>query len=198
MSSCVVCNTLNKVMKRCTRCRNAFYCSRSCQIKHWPEHKNLCQVFSSDSCNNVEKSSNNDKLPLKTESLLTTCVETCGRTISVHCNHVKHKLFIPSTLQAKEIIELISKTVHILPSKIKLIAKGIVVTEQTVEDVLFVKKIKVIMAVGEVSENEDGLHTGDIEMIMEQLSVSRNVAVKGLRFSNGNLVDAILHIGNNL
>ena len=27
---------------RCGQCRDTFYCSRSCQRQHWPEHKELC------------------------------------------------------------------------------------------------------------------------------------------------------------
>ncbi len=26
----------------CSRCRCAVYCSRACQVSHWPEHKDLC------------------------------------------------------------------------------------------------------------------------------------------------------------
>ena len=28
---------------RCSECRTALYCNRTCQLKHWPVHKNICQ-----------------------------------------------------------------------------------------------------------------------------------------------------------
>lgn len=31
-----------KKLKKCGRCRNITYCSRECQVKHWPDHKKLC------------------------------------------------------------------------------------------------------------------------------------------------------------
>jgi hypothetical protein len=30
--------------KRCSRCKVARYCSRDCQIKHWPDHKLVCRA----------------------------------------------------------------------------------------------------------------------------------------------------------
>ena len=29
-------------MQRCTRCRAAYYCSKDCQVQHWPGHKGSC------------------------------------------------------------------------------------------------------------------------------------------------------------
>eukprot|EP00290_Baffinella_frigidus_P001591 CAMPEP_0180187658 /NCGR_PEP_ID=MMETSP0986-20121125/43664_1 /TAXON_ID=697907 /ORGANISM="non described non described, Strain CCMP2293" /LENGTH=199 /DNA_ID=CAMNT_0022141803 /DNA_START=131 /DNA_END=729 /DNA_ORIENTATION=- len=41
-TSCAVCGVRNEVMKRCTRCRSVFYCSRPCQVSDWTKHKFLC------------------------------------------------------------------------------------------------------------------------------------------------------------
>uniref|UniRef100_A0A3Q3WPH7 Zinc finger MYND domain-containing protein 10 n=1 Tax=Mola mola TaxID=94237 RepID=A0A3Q3WPH7_MOLML len=30
--------------KRCSRCQGEWYCRRECQVKHWPKHKNACQL----------------------------------------------------------------------------------------------------------------------------------------------------------
>lgn len=30
--------------KKCANCQQSFYCSRECQIKNWPIHKNICQM----------------------------------------------------------------------------------------------------------------------------------------------------------
>ena len=39
---CAVCGTRNENMKRCSRCKSVFYCSRDCQVKHWSVHKLTC------------------------------------------------------------------------------------------------------------------------------------------------------------
>lgn len=33
-----------KPLRRCARCNKALYCSRECQIDHWPEHKTKCKL----------------------------------------------------------------------------------------------------------------------------------------------------------
>lgn len=48
---------------------------------------------------------------------------------------------------------------------------------------------------GEQAENEDGVDVGDIEVIMKQLHVDRNTAVKALK-NTGDVVDAIFEISN--
>ncbi|XP_069990715.1 zinc finger MYND domain-containing protein 10 [Penaeus vannamei] len=30
--------------RRCSRCRSQWYCRRECQVKHWPDHKKLCDL----------------------------------------------------------------------------------------------------------------------------------------------------------
>ena len=53
-----------------------------------------------------------------------------------------------------------------------------------------------IMAVGRAAESEDGLHPKDIDVLMQQLSMERNDAVRALRQADGDLVDAMLNVGN--
>ena len=36
--------TVRSEMLYCTQCRRANYCSRECQVAHWPTHKQLCVV----------------------------------------------------------------------------------------------------------------------------------------------------------
>ncbi|CAI8000766.1 Zinc finger MYND domain-containing protein 10 [Geodia barretti] len=40
-STCAVCG--GEAMKRCSRCRVEWYCSRECQVKDWKRHKPICQ-----------------------------------------------------------------------------------------------------------------------------------------------------------
>ena len=39
--SCYACDKEGN-MKRCSRCQHAFYCSKSCQKRHWKRHKPNC------------------------------------------------------------------------------------------------------------------------------------------------------------
>ncbi|KER28608.1 hypothetical protein T265_13539 [Opisthorchis viverrini] len=40
---CVVCGA--DAPKRCSRCRQEWYCRRECQVKHWPKHKKACDLL---------------------------------------------------------------------------------------------------------------------------------------------------------
>ena len=40
--TCNVCKKKGK-MKKCSRCRSTYYCSRECQVKDWEEHKKVCK-----------------------------------------------------------------------------------------------------------------------------------------------------------
>lgn len=43
---CAVCHQVAN--KRCSRCRNEWYCRRQCQVSHWPKHKTVCDVVAND------------------------------------------------------------------------------------------------------------------------------------------------------
>ena len=38
------CSSLQKPMERCAKCHDIHYCSRECQVAHWPDHKTRCKV----------------------------------------------------------------------------------------------------------------------------------------------------------
>ncbi|XP_054833036.1 zinc finger MYND domain-containing protein 10 isoform X4 [Eublepharis macularius] len=40
---CAVCGSA--AAKRCSRCRNEWYCRRQCQVQHWQKHKKACNLM---------------------------------------------------------------------------------------------------------------------------------------------------------
>lgn len=38
-------NCGEEATKRCSRCRQEWYCKRECQVKHWQKHKKVCEVM---------------------------------------------------------------------------------------------------------------------------------------------------------
>lgn len=40
---CAFCHSNTESLKRCSGCKRAFYCSKTCQRNHWKEHKPECQ-----------------------------------------------------------------------------------------------------------------------------------------------------------
>lgn len=43
---CAVCG--EAAPKKCSRCKNEWYCSRECQLKGWKAHKEICDIISQD------------------------------------------------------------------------------------------------------------------------------------------------------
>jgi hypothetical protein len=39
---CAECKRIMYSMPKCSGCRNVYYCTRECQVKHWPVHKTEC------------------------------------------------------------------------------------------------------------------------------------------------------------
>jgi len=44
VTKCCVCNGANPQKMRCSKCKREYYCSRRCQNKAWPTHKQSCQA----------------------------------------------------------------------------------------------------------------------------------------------------------
>lgn len=114
-------------------------------------------------------------------------------TIVIKHNKVKHELAVSTTDNGNSILQVISDSVRIPISKLKLIHKGKIATCDNIKDMVFDKAL--FLAVGEVSESEVGLEKTDIDLIVKQLDVERNLAIRVLR-KTGNVLDAIIEIGN--
>lgn len=46
--NCSACNVANLKLLRCAKCATAKYCSKVCQVKDWPAHRQMCRVISSN------------------------------------------------------------------------------------------------------------------------------------------------------
>ncbi|KAK2583290.1 hypothetical protein KPH14_009294 [Odynerus spinipes] len=49
MKKCFLCQEQAK--KRCSKCREAWYCGRECQVKDWTKHKDICEKITSSKAN---------------------------------------------------------------------------------------------------------------------------------------------------
>lgn len=45
---CAYCHKTEEHLRRCSRCKRVFYCSKECQQKDWPSHKPTCQLPKSE------------------------------------------------------------------------------------------------------------------------------------------------------
>lgn len=113
--------------------------------------------------------------------------------ITVKCNKEKVKIQIQNSWNGNEIFKIFSNKLKIPLEKIKVIHKGKCYTSDTILSVMTNKAT--FQLIGEQAANEDGLYIGDVDLLMKQMGVDRNDAVKALRKS-GDVVDAILELGN--
>jgi len=44
MNTCAHCQKLSASAKRCGGCHEAYYCDRTCQTAHWPQHREPCKT----------------------------------------------------------------------------------------------------------------------------------------------------------
>ena len=44
VQNCEACGMASPELKRCSACHRAGYCSRQCQVQHWPAHKAACKA----------------------------------------------------------------------------------------------------------------------------------------------------------
>ena len=54
LARCVNCDKVSGPLMLCGRCKAVMYCTRTCQVAHYKEHKVVCQVISTALENNLE------------------------------------------------------------------------------------------------------------------------------------------------
>ena len=179
------------------------FSSRSCQARDWSRHKEDCLHFCATPINfEAAFGSLRAKSEVKAGEEYPECQNTPSTfqqdhvtnsfaTITVKYQNEKYKFELQEHMEGQQIMELIVDKVHIPLEKLTLVHKGKKVNSENVKSLIRDKAV--FMAIGEKAENEEGLNKDDIKVLMKQLSVERNVAVKALR-ETGDVVDAILHI----
>ncbi|KAK5709123.1 hypothetical protein LTR17_020057 [Elasticomyces elasticus] len=45
---CGICGTNRGMLFKCGRCKSVMYCSKECQVKDWPLHKDVCKALARD------------------------------------------------------------------------------------------------------------------------------------------------------
>lgn len=85
--ACVVCQS-TPAKNRCSRCHSERYCSRKCQLKHWPKHKGICSQRMTD------YQSKNEGAMAKIEEILATWNSTDAFDITLKSLKMScHSLF---------------------------------------------------------------------------------------------------------
>lgn len=210
--ACSSCGKAWKIMKRCTRCRDVIYCSKECQVIDWMVHRKKCSSRDRASATGAEVNENGSSTIARIGCTETTessellknkndkVIPPIRTTIIVKCNHKKHKIDLidVETHPGSEIMKQLAKQLHIPLSSLKVVGKGKLLHPENIRDILIQCKCRIFQAFGEESEDEGGLDVDDIEAIMERLHVGRNDAIRSLRSCNGDLIDAILELGNKM
>ena len=77
-NTCLHCLKEVEGSSRCSRCETAIYCSRECQLRHWPVHKNRCH-------NSNDAEDSNEKLDMKAKN-------HCDQGNCIHLPNVYHHI----------------------------------------------------------------------------------------------------------
>jgi hypothetical protein len=98
------------------------------------------------------------------------------------------------TSSKSEQFDMIANHIRISSDRLKLIYKGKQYTKENWYNLSLTSNMT-FLAIGEQNEDETDINTKDIECVMRQMKVDRNIAVKALKL-HSNTIDAILYLGN--
>ncbi|KAL3878469.1 hypothetical protein ACJMK2_030814 [Sinanodonta woodiana] len=113
--------------------------------------------------------------------------------IFVKYNKVKHKIYIQKSWTGSEIYKVLSHELKIPLEKLKVIHKGKLLSVECIGEA--VEESAVLQAFGEMAASDEGLDKRDVGVMMQQLKLERNEAIKALRKTKGDLIDAIIEAG---
>ena len=114
-------------------------------------------------------------------------------SIVVRAHKTKHRVDLNLHWEGIDTMKYISHTIKVPLDKLKLIHKGKKVEQDNIKKHIMHKAV--FQAIGEQAESEDDIDTTDIDVMMRQVSVERNEAIRALRDTD-DVVDAILKVSN--
>ena len=113
--------------------------------------------------------------------------------ITVKANKIKNKLSLNTSWSGEQVFKFLASELQIPLHKLKLIHKGKKFDASNVTTCLVNKAV--FQAIGERAEDEEGIDKRDIDVMIQQLNLERNQAIKALR-EDSNLLDAMIKIGS--
>eukprot|EP00164_Ancoracysta_twista_P011547 GFYU01017812.1.p1 GENE.GFYU01017812.1~~GFYU01017812.1.p1 ORF type:complete len:310 (-),score=65.21 GFYU01017812.1:65-994(-) len=123
---------------------------------------------------------------LKTEAYPADTVFT---TCRLRYNKVLKKCEVPMNKGGHAAVVAIARVFTIPLDKLRIICKGKQVKAETICDQL--KENDLIMLMGQQDEDMTGLDPVDVALIMGQMKVDKNLAIRGLRHTNSDLIESI-------
>ena len=86
---CANCKAISnkEYFKKCAKCRSAAYCSKDCQIKHWPVHKTVCKSAPKESCSQKTKAGASSFVTVKATTqnpFKAECTSMSGTVLSIN------------------------------------------------------------------------------------------------------------------
>lgn len=97
-------------------------------------------------------------------------------------------------LSKSEQFNMIANHIHIPSDRLKLIYKGKRYTNENWQDLNLISNM-IFLSIGEQNEDDTDINSKDIECLMKQMTIDRNIAIKALKL-HPNIIDAILYLGN--
>lgn len=103
---CFLCDKKQKDIKKCSRCHNALYCSKECQVSDWDRHKEECVEIDENNkkylqCNEIDgkfvllirnkKSKKSKNMDLKIERILNKKIKVVNSNI---LNNIGYKFYL--------------------------------------------------------------------------------------------------------
>ena len=102
-AKCGKAETVDNKLKKCKSCKIVKYCSRDCQVSHWPKHKTDCKkraaLFDEEMFKDTEEEREECPicmLPLPLEKGQSNFQVCCGKVICCGCIHAQYKEDIKS------------------------------------------------------------------------------------------------------
>lgn len=115
---------------------------------------------------------------------------TCD--IIIRHNKKRQTVAVHPSWSGEDVWKYLSSLTCIPLDKLQLIHKGRKLTKDTTQSCLHNKAV--FLAIGDRAIPDDDIHEVDIDVLMQQLNIERNDAIRALK-KNGDLVDAIIDVG---